>query len=537
MPRSPLAECVPESCHAALESLKNPFYVGDEVALTQTSGWVDAWTSQQSAYAVAAANTQDVIEAVNFAREHHLRLVIKGGGHSYQGTSQAPDSLLIWTRSMNAVVLHDAFVPQGCGGKLRPEPAVSIEAGAMWIDAYQAVTTQAGRYVQGGGCTTVGVAGLVQSGGFGSFSKNFGCAAAGLLEAEVVTADGVARIVNECQHADLFYALKGGGGGSFGVVTRLVLRTRALPETFGAVFGAIAASSDAAYRRLIAKTIAFYRDRLFGPHWGEQLVFRRDNVLEIAMLFQGLGQSEAQTLWSPFLDEIRGDPSYRFAREVQIHALPARHHWDAEFLKQHAPAALIADGRPAAPAHHFLWAGDADQVGWFIHGYRSAYLPGRLLADDRQAGLADALFAASRHWQLALHFNKGLAGAPPEEIAAARQTALNPEALEAFALAICGGGGPPAYAGMPAPDLAVARADAALINRAMGELLRVAPGAGSYVSESDYFEAQWQASFWGSNYGKLAAVKRAYDPEGLFWVRHGVGSEAWSDDGFTARTA
>jgi len=537
MPRSPLAECVPESCHAALESLKNPFYVGDEVALTQTSGWVDAWTSQQSAYAVAAANTQDVIEAVNFAREHHLRLVIKGGGHSYQGTSQAPDSLLIWTRSMNAVVLHDAFVPQGCGGKLRPESAVSIEAGAMWIDAYQAVTTQAGRYVQGGGCTTVGVAGLVQSGGFGSFSKNFGCAAAGLLEAEVVTADGVARIVNECQHADLFYALKGGGGGSFGVVTRLVLRTRALPETFGAVFGAIAASSDAAYRRLIAKAIAFYRDRLFGPHWGEQLVFRRDNVLEIAMLFQGLGQSEAQALWSPFLDEIRGDPSYRFAHEVQIHALPARHHWDAEFLKQHAPAALIADGRPAAAAHHFLWAGDADQVGWFIHGYRSAYLPGRLLADDRQAGLADALFAASRHWQLALHFNKGLAGAPPEEIAAARQTALNPEALEAFALAICAGGGPPAYAGMPAPDLAVARADAALINRAMGELLRVAPGAGSYVSESDYFEAQWQASFWGSNYGKLAAVKRAYDPEGLFWVRHGVGSEAWSDDGFTARTA
>jgi len=245
MPRSPLVECAPESCHRALESLKNPFYVGDEVGLTQTSGWVGAWTSQQSAYAVAAANTQDVIEAVNFAREHHLRLVIKGGGHSYQGTSQAPDSLLIWTRSMNAVVLHDAFVPQGCGGKLRPEPAVSIEAGAMWIDAYQAVTTQAGRYVQGGGCTTVGVAGLVQSGGFGSFSKNFGCAAAGLLEAEVVTADGVARIVNECQHADLFYALKGGGGGSFGVVTRLVLRTRPLPKTFGGVFGAIAASSSA----------------------------------------------------------------------------------------------------------------------------------------------------------------------------------------------------------------------------------------------------------------------------------------------------
>jgi FAD/FMN-containing dehydrogenase len=537
MPRSPLVECVAESCRRALESLKNPFYVGDEVALTQTSGWVDAWTSQQSAYAVAAANTQDVIEAVNFARDHHLRLVVRGGGHSYQGTSQAPDSLLIWTRSMNAVVLHDAFVPQGCGGKLRPEPAVSIEAGAMWIDAYQAVTTQGGRYVQGGGCTTVGVAGLVQSGGFGSFSKNFGCAAAGLLEAEVVTADGVARIVNECQHADLFYALKGGGGGSFGVVTRLVLRTRPLPQTFGAVSGAIAASSDAAYRKLIGKAIAFYRDRLFNPSWGEQFVFRRDNVLELALVFQGLSQAEAQALWTPFLDEIRADRSYRFAREVRIHALPARHFWDAEFFKQHAPEAIVADSRPAAPAHHFLWTGDGEQVGWFIHGYRSAYLPGRLLAEAQQPALADAVFAASRHWQLALHFNKGLAGAPPEEIAAARQTALHPEALEAFALAIIAGGGPPAYAGMPAPDFAAARADAVTINRAMEELLRVAPGAGSYVSESNYFESHWQTSYWGSNYAKLAAAKRIYDPDGLFWVHHGVGSEAWSDDGFTPRTA
>ncbi len=535
VPRSPLAECAPDRCRTALESLKNPFYIGDEVALTQTSGWVDAWTSQQSAYAVAAANTQDVIEAVNFAREHRVRLVVKGGGHSYQGTSQAPDSLLIWTRSMNAVVLHDAFIPQGCGGKRAPQPAVSIEAGAMWIDAYQAVTTQAGRYVQGGGCTTVGVAGLIQSGGFGSFSKNFGLAAAGLLEAEIVTADGEAKIVNECQHADLFYALKGGGGGSFGVVTRLVLRTRALPQSFGAVSGAVTASSDTAYRALIAKVIAFYRERLFNPHWGEQIILRRDNVLELALVFQGLSQNEAESLWAPFLDWIRADRRLSFAREPKIVAGAARHHWDAAFLRQYVPGALVGDGRPAAPPHHFVWAGDEGQAGWFIHGYRSAFLPQGLLAEDQQPRLVEALFAATRYRDVGLHFNKGLAGAPPEEIAAARDTALNPSALEAFALAICGGYGPPAYAGMPGPDMAAARADAAYINRAMSELLKAAPGAGSYVSESDYFEPRWQSSFWGSNYQKLAAVKRTYDPQGLFWVHHGVGSEG-SEDGFTPRS-
>ena len=205
---SPFAQCqttpANAACEEALRHLKNPYYLGDQPALTQTSGWVDAWTSQPSVYAVAASNTADVVAAVNFAREHHIRLVVKGGGHSYQGTSDAPDSLLVWTRAMNAVTLHDTFVGQGCAGSQAPQPAVSVGAGAMWIDAYDAVTTRGGRYVQGGGCTTVGVAGLVQSGGFGSFSKHYGTAAAGLLEVEVVTADGQVRIANACTNADLF---------------------------------------------------------------------------------------------------------------------------------------------------------------------------------------------------------------------------------------------------------------------------------------------------------------------------------------------
>ena len=101
------------------------------------------------------------------------------------------------------------------------------------MHAYDAVMTKAGQYVQGGGCTTVGVAGLVQSGGFGSFSKHYGTAAASLLEAEVVTADGKIRIANACTNSDLFWALKGGGGGSFGVVSKITVRVHDLPATTG----------------------------------------------------------------------------------------------------------------------------------------------------------------------------------------------------------------------------------------------------------------------------------------------------------------
>jgi len=537
-PVSPFAEGAPAAARAhALEQLRNPFALGDDPALTQTSGWADAWISQPSAYAVAAESAADVAAAVDFARRHRLRLVVKGGGHSYQGTSEAPDSLLIWPRHMNKVTLHEGFVPQGGAGKLAPQPAVSVQAGAMWIDVYHAVTTLGGRYVQGGGCTTVGVAGLVQSGGFGSFSKNFGTASANLLEAELVTADGAVLTVNAHSHPELFWSLKGGGGGSLGVVTRLTLRTFELPPFFGAVFGTIKASSDAAYRALVARAMVFYRDALFNRHWGEQMGFRPDNTLSIMMVFQGLTQAQAEQTWAPFFDWVRARGEYTFAEPPRTMAVPARHFWDADFYRQHAQQLMVPDDRPGTPDYHMVWAGNRGEVGWFIQAFQSAWLPDALLAPGRQAALADALFAASRRHGFELHFNKGMGGGEPEAIARTRDTAMNPQVTAAFALAICANGSDPAFPGMPGPrpDLAQARRTATAVERVMEALRTVAPDAGSYVSESDYFLRDWQHGFWGANYARLARAKRRYDPEGLFFVHHGVGSEGWSEDGFSHR--
>jgi FAD/FMN-containing dehydrogenase len=539
---SPLAACRTDptgaSCDAVFKELKNPYYIGDQPGLTQTSGWVDAWTSAPSVYAVAAAKTEDVVAAVNFARDNNLRLVVKGGGHSYQGTSNAADSLLVWTRAMNNIVLHDAFVAQGCEKQQQPQPAVTVGAGAIWMHTYDAVTTQAGRYVQGGGCGTVGVAGLVQSGGFGSFSKNYGTAAAGLLEAQVVTADGAIRIANACQNPELFWALKGGGGGSLGVVTKLTLRTRELPEFVGGVFGVIKAKSDGAFRNLTARILDFYHDQLLNRHWGEQIVFRPGNTVRINMLFQGLTRDQAAGAWKPLLDWV-GDLSLDFAFEqpMRFIDLPARHGWDAAYLKN-LPGAVLADDRPGASEKNIFWAGDQGEVGHVLHGYRSAWLPASLLEKRRRHLLTEALVAASRHWEISLHFNKGLAGAPAEALAAAKDTATNPAVLDAFVLAIIATGGPPAFPGIAGhePDVADARRHARQINAAMNELLKVASNPGSYVSESDFFERDWQQSYWGANYPRLAAAKRKYDPAGLFFVHHGVGSEAWSADGFTRLT-
>lgn len=537
---SPFSPCLDApagpACTQFFKAAGNPYFLGDEIGLTQTLGWVDAWTSSPSVYAVSARSTGDVAAAVDFARENRLRLVVKGGGHSYQGTSNAPDSLLVWTRRMNEIKLHDAFVARGCAGRMAPTRAVSVGAGAVWAHVYDAVSTRGGGYVQGGGCMTVGVAGLVQSGGFGSFSKAFGLASGSLLEAEVVTADGQVRIANACSEPELFWGLKGGGGGSLGVVTRLTLRVHALPESFGAVNMAIKASSAPAFRRLIGLIVDFYARSLHNPHWGEQIRLRPDNTLRIAMVFQGLSRSQAQEVWAPFLDAVEAAPD-EFKIEfspLKIVSTSARDFWAPTLVKR-VLGFISTDDRPGAPEGNVFWPGDQGQAGQMLHGYQSAWLPAALLQAGRRQALVDALFAASRHWGVSMHVNKGLAGAPAEAIAAARDTAMNPAVLDAFALVICGANGPPAFPGVAGhePDAGLARRQATAIGRAVYELRRLIPRPGSYLSESNYFEPDWQQSFWGANYPRLLAAKERYDPEGLFFVHHGVGSERWSGDGFT----
>ena len=430
------------------------------------------------------------------------------------------------------------------------------------MQAYDAVTTKGGKYVQGGGCTTVGVAGLIQSGGFGSFSKHFGLAAGSLLEAEVVTADGKIRVANACTNPDLFWALKGGGGGSYGVVSKLTLRVHDLPEFFGVANFTIKAASDDAYRRLIREFVSFYQEHLFNDHWGEQARVNPDNSLVISMVSHGLDTGQAKKVWQPFLDWVARSPhAYSLEGRLVIGSIPARRLWDVQWWKEHWPELpfpnpngnrlialfdhvlghlhqqpiFVVDHRPGAGPNNAWWTGDAGQVGWFIWGYESLWLPASLLENDAQQRLADALFASSRYSGVELHFNKGLAGAPPDAIAGAKDTAMNPAVLTAFALAIAGDGQGPAYPGIPGhePSVVAGRKAAERVDRCMSQLRALVPNPGSYVSESNYFENGWQHSYWGSNYPRLAEIKRKYDPDGLFFVHNGVGSEQWSADGFT----
>ena len=369
--------------------------------------------------------------------------------------------------------------------------------------------------------------------------SGYGTGAAGLIEAEVVTADGQIRVVNARRSPDLFWALKGGGGGSFGVVTRLTLLTHEAPRRGGGFEVTIKAADDTAFRRLIDVFLDVCRTSLCSPHWGEQVAINGDNTLKVTMVTTDLEDAEAVAAWRPLTEQVAAsDDAWRFIKLPDAGNSPFRDWWDAAGRRARNSKSMRYDNRPGVPPIQAWWDGDSEQVSAFMHGYDSVWLPRALLTGAGKARLTEALYAASRRHAVLLHFNKGLSGAPPEALARSRATCTNPDVLDAFALAIVAGGGPPAFYDKIGftPDLTRARKEASDIRAAMTELRKAAPTAGSYISETDFFDANWRRDFWGDHYPRLRAIKAKYDPSGLFFVHHGVGSEDWSADGFT-RTA
>jgi FAD binding domain/Berberine and berberine like len=525
--QSPIIEARQSRSRAAalFRQLKNPYWIGDEAGLTQTLGWIGAWTSQPSLMAVAARGPEDVAAAIRFSVSNRIPLIVKGGGHSYFGNSNRADSLLVWTRRLRTIVVHDAFRPQGAPAALGI-PAVSVGAGTLWGEVYRTVSRDHGRYVQGGGCMTVGTAGFVQGGGFGSFSKQFGTGAANLLEAEMVMADGRIRTVNAWQDPELFFAIRGGGGGTFGVVTRLTLRTYPLPASFGAVMFKLTAADATTWQALVARMMLFYRDKLHRPEWGEQIGFSPGRRLSVSMLCHSLNDEQIRAIWAPLFAWI-GDQgrSLKFEQEPQVISLEGRQLWNPAFLRK-VPGITITDDRPGADPDNIFWVTNLGEVGQVLNAYQSRWIAASWLRPDRTTRLVDALVAASSEWSITLHTNKGLAGGAADAIARTRETAMNPDVTEAFALLVCAADAPPAYPGISGfePDIPAGRVEAAQVSRAMAPIIALDPGAGSYVSEADYFEPDWQRSHWGSNYPRLMAAKLRYDPTGLFSGHHTIGT-------------
>lgn len=513
-----------EVSHVVLQKLRNPFWIQGQPGGSQSTGWLGGWQAVASTRAIAAESSEDLAAGVRFCQQYGVRLVVKGTGHDYLGRHCAPDSLLLWTHLMRNVQVHDAFVPQGAPVGTEPMQAITVQAGVRWLDVYEAATS-AGRYVLGGGCASVGACGgFILGGGFGSFSKRYGTGAGGLLEAEVITADGQIRRVNNYQDPELFFALRGGGGGSFAVLSEIILLSHPMPERLALITGEVQAADDDAYRELIEAVLRFYPVHLDNPHWGETIQFKSDNSLELSLTALDLVDMDVRRVIEQLLAPFRAQPQ-RFKVKLEFIFLPFADVWNADAWDRLKPGMITRDPESDASAGRFWWTGDGDQTGAFWNSYDSIWIPTKELREQPEQ-MAMAFFRASRHFEFEFAINKGLSGQGIDARQRDLQTALHPDCFEAAGLVICSDRQDDCYPGVPGYEYNLEHGiqRAHQVQGAMAELRKILPNSGTYGNEANYFLQQPGRSQWGSHLTRLQAIKQRVDPQNLFRVHNGIGN-------------
>jgi FAD/FMN-containing dehydrogenase len=169
-------------------------------------------------YAILVRRASDIMAGIAFAKARNIRLVIRNTAHDYLGKSTGSLALAIWTHHLKDIQFLD-FKSNYYYGK-----AVKLGAGVQFSEVYQTAKAR-GLVVVGGNCLTVGIAGgYSQGGGHGMLASRYGLAADQVLRWDVVTAEGKLLVATPLQNADLYWALCGGGGGTYGVVVSLTVR-------------------------------------------------------------------------------------------------------------------------------------------------------------------------------------------------------------------------------------------------------------------------------------------------------------------------
>lgn len=186
------------------------------------------------AYVVNATSAQQIGAALTWAAQKNVRVVIKNTGHSYSGRSIGYGSLSIWTHHMRGINYDEKFKPAACPNDVAIA-AARVAAGHSGIEV-QIELAKHGVFAVTGSNPSVGLVGWLTGGGHGPMSTTYGMGADNLLQATIITPDGQAHVTSPCQNRDLFFAIRGGGGGTYGVVTELVVRTFPTPKTANHIF-------------------------------------------------------------------------------------------------------------------------------------------------------------------------------------------------------------------------------------------------------------------------------------------------------------
>ncbi|KAG6856861.1 hypothetical protein H0H87_012678 [Tephrocybe sp. NHM501043] len=405
-------------------------------------------------FAVLAETASDIQAGVKFAQANNLRIAIKSSGHDYLGRSTAKGSLLISTHKLKNITFADNFFVDGSN----KGSVITVGSGVALSEIYIA-SRSVGKIVVGGTASTVVAA-----------------------ELEVIIANGTVVIANERENPDLFWAMRGGGAGSWGVIISATFQTY---PTFTAAISSMSVST--ANFEIMGNVIAAHARHIFdwdslsaGQYFyltATANVVINGSVtvgptMAVLTFFPGASLASATTALEPFIEEARN-------------------------LGANVTNTILVDNINHALALSDDVVGDDIVMGSRLVDasvYRtSPPLVGQTYVDLLEAGAPSIL-------------GNLVAG----DLTGSKQ------------LIIVNGWTD------KTPMDTVRQIERTFRDKQLPILQKLAPpGAGAYSNEADGLEVDFQTTFYGPNYDKLSAIKAKYDPEDLFIVKSGVGSERW----------
>jgi hypothetical protein len=535
------------------ESIDYPIFANNSCLPPDTSGYVkDRGCSigGMPQYILNATSEEQIATALKWAAAHNIRVVIKGTGHDLNGRyvtfvakhyrssslifdtwcfrSSGAFALSIWTYNLRKLERHTSWKNPSTNIS---EDVYIVGSGQQWGNVLDLALAQ-GRVVTTGQDPSVGLGGYIQGGGHGPISRTYGLAASHVYQMRVITTEGHILVVNDAQNQDLFWALRGGGPGLYGVVTEYVIRHHPAPRNvvMGNVLIAPKDSSnysaekswDAAVTHLSALP-----DLMDAGLAGAAMVAVGDMAVSFGSLDQWTsGVVVKQVFWS-----FNSTPA---AMKALVDPVLAN------VTKAAGGNSSISISFPASNSGNYSLFYDA------ISG-SSGVAGGESVVSSRLLGRAELNETPSQkqkeYLKIAMHSQNetagtyatvGLQGGPGVRNTAEKNWgALLPAWRSAYLHFISNGATVDSKAA-GSPKLALQKA--ARWNEVKERMWRQwSPNSGAYMNEANPYTSNFQQDFYGSNYERLLQVKAKYDPSYSLFVLSGVGSDEWNYDLDTGR--
>ncbi|KAF9887201.1 hypothetical protein FE257_010455 [Aspergillus nanangensis] len=466
---------------------------------------------QAPVYTINATTSQDLVAGMKFAQKHNIRFVVRNTGHDLIGKSEGYGSLQVWIKYLrDGITIDDKFKPSDqCTKSDWTGAAITISGGYVWRDVYNLAFPK-NLTVVGGGDPTVGcIGGYIQGGGHSPASRDYGLATDQILEAQVLLADGSIVTASPCQNSDLYFALRGGGGGTYGIALSMTIKAYPSKPVVAQALTVIPLSSDSsALLNAVTDIHEAYpciNDAGFSGYgtWsinGPAAFIGNQSVGYVhAVAAMGISLDEGQKAFEPLLSKLRAVNGTQLFVSVD---------W-FEF--------------PSYPAYYMAMSGNQLPVGGSTSAMTSRMFDKQSLTGNRTALAEMVSTIAGTPEEMTLMsvvFTGGGAVKNHDPL-----SGLNPAWREAYMVQVV------TRVWAPGSDAAIIKAVRQDISYKKNWAMRkITPFLGSYMNEADRKDPVWETDFYGEHFLPLSMVKQKYDPTGFFYCPTCVGSASWYED-------